>query len=127
MEFDDDSIMVQTSTISNEKKQSTESYSTEAMDSLPTWEPILTQISETTKREKDQKSEDQKSFLLMPELYKDITLVSLSAILFLRVLIDLACWMKRKRQKKRHHFPMTNLDTSVSGSSVSVLNTSKFD
>ena len=130
MEFDDDSIMVQTSTQSSEKKQSTDSYATVKIDSLPTWDPIVTLSrisSETTKREKEQNGDGQKSFIPMPELYKDVTIVCLLAILLLRLLIDLTCWLKRKRQKKRHHFPMANLDTSASGSSVSVFNTSKLD
>ena len=94
MDFDDEPIMILTSTISNEKIQSVGPYTTVTMDSLATseletFEPLLTLSkvsSETTTIEKDQIMEDQKSFLPIPELYKDITLVTLLAILFLRFL-----------------------------------------
>ena len=59
--------------------------------------------------------------LVMPEYVKDISLLTLFGILVLKVLIDFGCFLRRKR---RTHHPI-NLNDLSSGSSQSILNTTK--
>ena len=60
--------------------------------------------------------------LAMPEYIKDISLLTLFGILVLKLLIDFGCFLRRKRQRN-HPINLTDLS---SGSSQSILNTTKF-
>lgn len=65
---------------------------------------------------------DGERILAMPEYIKDISLLTLFGILVLKFLIDFGSFLRRKR--RRNH-PI-NLNDLSSGSSQSILNTTKF-
>ena len=124
MEFDSDSIIMEPTTLKEMKTSNEPEKLPDDDDSMMPMTSVLTSTStpiETTTKE----NIENLKFIPIPNLYKDIAIVTLLALVFIRLIIDFVNWIKRKRSNKPPHYPMDF--PSVTGSSVSVFNSSKID
>ena len=126
MEFEnDDSIMIISTEVSSKKVLPTP-MTHEIRDEISllpispvniidvSTENVSAEISEACSPKK------QEGFIPMDHLHKDIFIVTLLALLFLKSLFDLVRCLRRKKNRPTGHYPMGSM-----GSEVTIFDTSK--